>query len=57
MCYNGERNGRIFVRSRLCFTEQSNMAKDSQFVSQIADIETNFPQWYTDVVLKSKWVD
>ena len=33
------------------------MAKDSQFVSQIADIETNFPQWYTDVVLKTKLVD
>ena len=33
------------------------MAKDSQFVSQIADIETDFPQWYTDVVIKTKLVD
>ncbi len=30
---------------------------DKQFVSQIADIETDFPQWYTDVVLKTKLVD
>ncbi len=33
------------------------MAKDNQFVSQIADIESDFPQWYTDVVLKTKLVD
>ncbi len=33
------------------------MAKNEQFVSQIADIETDFPQWYTDVVLKTKLVD
>ncbi len=33
------------------------MAKDNQFVSQIADIEADFPQWYTDVVLKTKLVD
>lgn len=32
------------------------MAKDS-FVEQIADINTDFPQWYTDVVLKTKLVD
>ncbi len=32
------------------------MAKE-QFVSQIADIEKDFPQWYTDVVLKTKLVD
>ncbi len=32
------------------------MAKD-HFVSQIADIETDFPQWYTDVVVKTKLVD
>ena len=31
-------------------------AKDS-FVEQIADIETDFPQWYTDVVVKTKLVD
>ena len=37
------------------FLEQ-NMAKDN-FVEQIADIETNFPQWYTDVVIKTKLVD
>ena len=33
------------------------MAKDTQFVGQIADIEKDFPQWYTDVVLKTKMVD
>lgn len=33
------------------------MAKEKQFVEQIADIETDFPQWYTDVVLKTKLVD
>ena len=33
------------------------MAKETQFVEQIADINTNFPQWYTDVVLKTKLVD
>lgn len=32
------------------------MAKD-QFVSQIADIDGDFPQWYTDVVTKTKLVD
>ncbi len=32
------------------------MANDS-FVEQIADIEKDFPQWYTDVVLKTKLVD
>ena len=33
------------------------MAKEQQFVEQIADIESDFPQWYTDVVLKTKLVD
>ena len=33
------------------------MAKDNQFVNQIADIETDFPRWYTDVVLRTKLVD
>ena len=33
------------------------MAKEQQFVSQIADIESDFPQWYSDVVLKTKLVD
>ncbi len=32
------------------------MAKET-FVEQIADIESNFPQWYTDVVIKTKLVD
>ncbi len=32
------------------------MAKDN-FVENIADIETDFPRWYTDVVLKTKLVD
>ena len=33
------------------------MAKENQFVEQIADINSDFPQWYTDVVLKTKLVD
>lgn len=33
------------------------MGKENQFVSQIADIESDFPQWYSDVVLKTKLVD
>ena len=32
------------------------MAKDN-FVENIADIETDFPQWYTDVVKKTQLVD
>ena len=28
-----------------------------QFVTQIADINENFTQWYTDVVLKTELVD
>ena len=31
--------------------------KDKQFVNEIADLETDFPQWYTDVVLKSGMVE
>ncbi len=33
------------------------MEKNKQFVNEIADIKTNFAQWYTDVVLKSNMVD
>ncbi|MBO4989595.1 MAG: proline--tRNA ligase [Clostridia bacterium] len=33
------------------------MAKDNQFVEQIADIDADFPRWYTDVVIKTKLVD
>ena len=33
------------------------MAKENQFVEQIADVNADFPQWYTDVVLKTKLVD
>lgn len=35
------------------------MAKDSNqnFVEQIADIEKDFPRWYTDVVIKTRLVD
>ena len=36
--------------------KEFGMAKE-QFVEQIADIEKDFPQWYTDVVLKTKLVD
>ena len=30
---------------------------EKQFVREIADINTDFPQWYTDVVLKTQLVD
>lgn len=30
---------------------------DKQFVKEIADINADFPQWYTDVVLKTQLVD
>lgn len=33
------------------------MAKEKQFVREIADIHSDFPQWYTDVVLKTELVD
>ena len=33
------------------------MAKNKQFVTAIADIEQDFPQWYTDVILKTQLVD
>lgn len=31
--------------------------QERQFVKEIADINTNFPQWYTDVVLKTELAD
>ena len=30
---------------------------EKQFVKEIADINENFTQWYTDVVLKTELVD
>lgn len=33
------------------------MAKDKQFVQNIADMNVDFPQWYTDVVIKTELVD
>ncbi len=33
------------------------MAKDKEFVKEIADIREDFPQWYTDVVLKTQLAD
>ncbi len=33
------------------------MAKQQEFVTHIADINTDFPQWYTDVILKTEMVD
>ncbi len=33
------------------------MSKEKEFVKEIADFETDFPQWYTDVVLKAQLVD
>ena len=31
--------------------------EEKQFVKEVADIKTNFPQWYTDVVLKTELAD
>lgn len=31
--------------------------KDNQFVKEIADMNVDFPQWYTDVILKTQLVD
>ena len=33
------------------------MANDKKFVKEIADINEDFPRWYTDVVLKTELVD
>lgn len=33
------------------------MANDNQFVKEIADIEKDFPKWYTDVVIKTQLCD
>ena len=33
------------------------MAKANEFVKEIADIHEDFPQWYTDVVVKTQLVD
>ena len=45
------------LKAKFTVTREQDMAKDNQFVKEIADIETDFPQWYTDVVLKTKLVD
>lgn len=31
--------------------------QDNQFVKEIADMDADFPQWYTDVILKTQLVD
>lgn len=31
--------------------------EDRKFVTEIADIDENFTQWFTDVVLKTELVD
>ena len=33
------------------------MQKDNKFVKEIADMKEDFPQWYTDVILKTELVD
>ena len=33
------------------------MSKDKEFVKDITNIDENFPQWYTDIVLKSELAD
>lgn len=48
----------VFIKQENGFrrTLRSIMAQQN-FVEQIADMEKDFPQWYTDVVLKTKLVD
>lgn len=33
------------------------MADQEKFVKEIADMTSDFPQWYTDVILKTQLVD
>ncbi len=33
------------------------MAKDNKFVQEIADMNEDFPRWYTDIILKTELVD
>lgn len=35
----------------------STLKKESEFVKEIADINADFPKWYTDVILKTELVD
>lgn len=37
--------------------EEVFMAKEQGFVTEIADMTKDFPQWYTDVILKTELVD
>ncbi len=40
------------------FTKRGlDMAKQTEFVREVADMKADFPQWYTDVVLKTGLVD
>ena len=49
---------RIIYKYKTKKTKKVNtMAKNKQFVTAIADIEQDFPQWYTDVILKTELVD
>ena len=33
------------------------MSENKDFVKEITNIEENFPQWYTDIVLKAELAD
>ena len=47
-----------FLGLRLFYYERSfKMSKDKKFVESITDMEVDFPQWYTDVVIKADLVD
>ena len=41
----------------IIFGAEIYMDDNKQFVKEIADIDENFAQWYTDVVLKTELVD
>ena len=56
--FSSKKYGIIFKDVPYFVFSEEIMAKDKeQFVNQIADIETDFPRWYTDVVIKTKLVD
>ena len=52
-------DGKYFIlyKVKLALYKEFFMAKDKEFVREIADIKEDFPRWYTDVVLKTELVD
>lgn len=46
-----------FVRQKLRFEEEREMAKEKKLVEQITSMDEDFAQWYTDVVKKAELID